>query len=339
MIKTTFIALVSLSLLALGTPVHAGAQVVEIVPFQVQNQSPLVQIYGLPTLGDSVVLGAGRGHLSLGVDLANNYIREEADRESLLLDGESTRFTLRGRYGLGQGFEVGIEVPYIVVSGGFLDSPIESYHKTFGFPNGGREEAPSNRLLHRYTRNGRVLLNVFESANGMGDVSVTGGWQLCRLGGRNNQGLVLRAGVKLPTGDSDFLLGSGGTDVSLWLTGSRSWETGAGRMGVYGAAGGLLMSKGKILADQQSSFVGFGALGLGWRPWSWLALKVQANGHTAFYRDSHIKALGEPSVQLTLGGAVALSSRATLDLALTEDVVVGASPDCVFHLLLSYRFW
>jgi len=91
----------------------------ELAPFQTQNQSPLVQIYGLPAPGEAFVLSKGKSQVGLIADLANNYATDSASREDILLDGESYRFTLEGRYGLGHGVEVGLEVPYIAFSGGF----------------------------------------------------------------------------------------------------------------------------------------------------------------------------------------------------------------------------
>ena len=209
---------------------------VEIVPFQTQNQSPLIQIFGLPGIGKATVLDRQAVDLRFTVDLANNYTTETTAREKILLDGESTRFTLLGRYGLGRGLEVGMEIPYLITGGGFLDNFIEGYHHTFGFPNGGRELAPANRLLYHYEKNGRTLLHVDQSGAGLGDVRLTGGWQL--LGGEKNssQGMALRASLKLPTGDSDGLRGSGSTDLAVWLVGSTDVSLTRGHLSFFGAA-------------------------------------------------------------------------------------------------------
>ena len=67
------------------------------------------------------------------------------------------------------------------------------------------------------------------------------------------------------------------------------------------------------------------------------ALKIQANAHTSFYQGSDFRQLDAASVQLTMGGTVALSKTMALDIGVTEDVVVNTSPDVVFHLSLSRR--
>jgi hypothetical protein len=92
------------------------------------------------------------------------------------------------------------------------------------------------------------------------------------------------------------------------------------------------MTEGDVLPDQQRSVAGFGALGAGWSPARWIAFKVQANWHTAFYKDSDLRELNAASVQLTVGGTLAFSETILLDVGVTEDLVVKTAPDVVFHL-------
>jgi hypothetical protein len=98
------------------------------------------------------------------------------------------------------------------------------------------------------------------------------------------------------------------------------------------------MTDGDVLKDQQRNWVGFGVLGLGWSPARWIALKIQANGHTSFYKDSELVALNGSSVQLTIGGTLAFSRDISLDLGLTEDLLIRTAPDVVFHLALRGSF-
>jgi hypothetical protein len=225
-----------------------------------------------------------------------------------------------------------------MIGGGFTDHFIESYHHTFGFPNGGRELAPRNRLLYRYEKDGRTLLNFSRSGDGLGDIRLTGGWQIYPGRANTSPAISLRASLKLPTGDSDGLRGSGSADLALWLAGSHDVKLSLGHLSLFGAAGALGMTKGKVLEEQQRPLVAFGALGVGWSPLQWLALKIQANAHTSFYRGSDFTQVDAGSVQLTTGGTLAFSPRTALDIGVTEDLVVNASPDVVFHFSLSHRF-
>jgi len=320
-------------LLVLAFPAFA----VTVSPFATANQSPLVAVYGLPSIGDARSPGDKEKSIRLMADLASNYVTNDRGRESIVLDGESLRLALSARYGLGRDLELGIDIPFWMTGGGFLDGFIESYHSTFGFPNGGRELAPKNRLLYRYQKNGVTLLNMDRSGQGIGDLSFTGGWRFYSSADQNRN-ITLRTSLKLPSGDTDALRGSGSVDLALWLTGASDSYFSIGQLTIYGAAGALAMTRGKILPDQQRPLVGFGALGLAFLPVQWLELKVQANGHTSFYSDSDLKQVDSPSVQLTVGGALHFSSRTSLHLGVTEDVMVGVSPDVVFHLSIEHRF-
>jgi hypothetical protein len=314
------------------------AHAFDIVPFNSRNQSPIIQIFGLPSAGSAIVLPQGRKDAYMMLDYSSNYVDAHPDGEQLVFDGETTRLTLGGRYGLNRSLEVGIEIPYVYHSGGFLDGFIINYHDLFGFPQGGRDEAPRNRLLYQYRRNGVDKLKIDSSGGGLGDISLTAGLQLYNDGAPYPRAVALRAGIKLPTGDSASLNGSGSTDFSVWLTGANDFELPLGRGTLFAAAGFMAMTKGNVLADQQENLVGFGSIGAGWKPLSWLALKVQMDAHTPFYRESDLKPLSANAAQLLIGGTLGLSERTSLDIAVSEDIAVNTAPDVVFHFNLSTRF-
>jgi hypothetical protein len=312
-------------------------QAMEITPFYTQNQSPLVQIFGLPSIGNYTVLPPKKADVRLILDYASNYVDDSNPRESILLDGESARITLDARFGIDRRFEAGVAIPYLIESGGFLDSFIIDYHNTFGFPQGGRDQAPRNGLLYRYQKDGQQLLKINQSSQGIGDIQFMGGFQLYESPIKPSPAVALRASLKLPTGDSGQLHGSGSTDLALWITAGDDYEVAIGHFTVFGAAGIMGMTNGNVLPAQQRNAVGFGSLGAGWSPLRWLAFKVQANGHTSFYKDSALRELNANSVQLTIGGTLAFTERISLDLGVTEDVIVKTAPDVVFHLALRGR--
>ena len=311
---------------------------VEMGPFYTQNQSPLVQIFGLPSIGEASVLPRQKADLRLIVDLANNFVNDKTPNESIVLDGESTRFSLDARYGIAKNFEVGLTIPYIIEGGGVTDGFIDWYHSTFGFPAGGRDQAPKKRLLYQYQKDGQERLKVDQSGHGIGDIQLTGAFQLYRNPDKPSRAISLRTSLKLPTGDSEQLHGSGSTDLSLWVTAGDDYRISAGHFTLYGAAGIMGMTEGNVLKEQQRNGVGFGCLGIGWSPARWIAFKIQANGHTSFYKDSELATLNQSSIQLTMGGTLAFSEKISLDLGVTEDVVVKTSPDVVFHLALRGSF-
>jgi hypothetical protein len=310
----------------------------EIAPFHSANQSPLVRIYGLPSAGSAIVLPQSRKEFHATLDHASNYVYDATTRETILLDGETTRLTLGGRYGLSKDWELGVAIPALIHGGGFLDGFLINYHDMFGFPQGGRDQAPRNRLLYRYSRDGVEKLKMDSSGSGLGDISLMAGYQLYHDAKEYPRAVAFRASVKLPTGDSASLTGSGSTDASVWITASDDYRLPFGHATLYAAGGLMVMTKGDVLPDQQRDHVGFGTIGVGWNPLPWIAFKVQMDAHTPLYRDSSLKPLAENAAQLLIGGTLGLSERTTLDIAVSEDIATTTSPDVVFHFNLSTRF-
>ena len=145
--------------------------------------------------------------------------------------------------------------------------------------------------------------------------------------------------LKLPTGDSSQLHGSGGTDFALWLTGSDQYRLGSGLVGLFGAAGGLAMTTGDVLPQQRRNLAAFGSAGIGWSPVPAFSVTTQANAHTSFYTGSDLAEVDSTSVQLLIGFTVLLPADVLLDLAMAEDLIfTSSSPDVVYTFALRKNF-
>lgn len=334
-LKLTVCSLAAL-LAVLLLPIAAPA--IELTPFATSNQSPLIQIYGLPLAEPATLLESGQFSARLSLNVANNLTNPDNGREAVLFDGETYRSDLALRYGVNERFEAGFDLPYISHCGGFLDGFIENWHSTFHLPNGDREQYPRDRLTYRYQRNGRTLVDLTDSSKGFGDLRLSAAWQLVREAGVKPGAAALRLSLKLPTGDSDKLLGSGSIDLALSLNSQREFPAEMGRVAVYASLGTLVMTDGDVLKDQRRNLAAFGSLGFGWAANNWLALKLQLDGNTSMYKDSNLVEIDSGSLQLVMGGALQLAERTTLDLAVSEDIEVHTAPDVVFHLSLRKVF-
>ncbi len=308
---------------------------IDVRPLYSSNQSPLIQIYGLPSLGRARVLSQGETNFALHLQIANNFAGDQNNAESVNLDGESHRLTLAWSQGLPGGMDWGFELPYLNHGGGFLDSFIESWHKAFNLPQGGRTDVSRNQIDYRYTRNGVDLIHLTHPVSGWGDVRVLGGKQVDMNKMFGIQSLALRASLKLPTGQSSELRGSGSTDLALWMSAVTmpapdAWNP-------YGGGGILLMTKGKVLPQQQRRQVIFGTIGLS-RKFGSLALNAQLDGHSPFYNDSHLRPLGTYAVQGLAGLTWEISPHRFLEFSASEDLVANTSPDVVFNLSFTTHF-
>ena len=311
----------------------------EIEPFRTGNRNPLTQIYGLPSETSSNLVKNGQLQLGLNQDIASIYSKNSNSTEQILLDGELYRWTVTARYGLTERIELGIDLPFLLQGGGFLDGFIIDWHKLFGLPQGGRDTAPKNMLRYRYSKNGIVKLDKGHSTGGVGDIALLAAYRLYEgVTETEHDTLAIRTQLTLPSGDSSSLLGSGGTDLALLLSGAMNRKTEYGTLGVYAAAGGVFTSDGDILKDQRNNLAGFGNIGLGWSPLEWIAFKVQCDLNSAFYKGSSLAELGKGAAQMTFGGSLKLPGNYLLDIGVGEDIAVATAPDVTFHLGLSKRF-
>lgn len=311
----------------------------EITSFRSFNQSPLVQIYGLPRDTAADIVPPKKLHIALSQDYTSNYTAHSTAREQITLDGETYRLAMATRYGIAPGVEVGLEIPYISQRGGFFDDFIIDWHDTFGMSQGGRDQAPTNRVNYGYRKDGVQKLQMNQGDSGLGDISLTGGFSLYDVSGtEHHDRLALKGAVKLPIGDSSYLLGSGSTDLMLQLCGSMNRYSEWGALGLYGSIGGLAMSGSDVLRDQHKPLAGFGTLGLGWGPASWISFKVQLNSTTSLYRDSSLSEIATSTVATVFGGALRFPGDYLLDIGVAEDIKVRTAPDVSFHLGLSKQF-
>ena len=317
-------------ILGIATP----SQALDLTPFPVRNFSPTALVHGLSIAETPHLLPTGKTTLHTSFDLASHATLDTSSSEAILLDGESYIATLGLRYGLSDTLQVGIDLPWVWHSEGFMDSFITDWHDFFGLSNGDRNSLKDDQLNYIYFQNGEERLRLQDEVNGLGDLRLQLAWQFKST---EQSAFTLQTQIKAPTGDADKLTGSEAWDVSLALSAQRDFSIGNGQGALWGGFGVSWLGDGEVLEEAVEDFAASGWLGAGWSPLDWLALKLQVDSHTALY-DSNLNELGEPAVILTMGGTLGLGEQTSLDIGVGEDLNVNASPDVTFHLRLAHRF-
>lgn len=299
----------------------------------VNNQNPLVRIYGLPTYESAQLLQPGHRALNLRVDIANNFSQRENRRESIWMDGESAQSALSWRQGITENWQWGFDLPWVYQSGGAFDSFIVDWHDLFGLPQGDRKAYREDQLSYLYQRYDQTLLNVAGQSQGIGDVRLLLARQLYADAARY---WSLQVGVKLATGESQNLHGSGDNDISIGV--NFADRIGGYRDGFsrYFGIGLLWMDGSEVLSEIHRNHVVYGHAGFAWHYSPRLQFNLQLDGHSAFYH-SELRELGS-SMQLSMGGQLQLDAHWRFHLAVVEDIVVESAPDVNFHLRLD-RQW
>ena len=305
--------------------------------FATSDQNPFIQIYSLPSPATGPVPPAGGWAWQLSFDLASNSITEETPNgERIVLDGETYRTGITFSYGLSERLTAAINVPLIAHSGGFLDGFVSDWHSLFGLSNARRNSFEKHQLEYAYVGMGDERHALQDRGQGLGDVRLSADWRLrgAEPGGRS---LVLRPGLKLPTGSSSVLRGSGGTDLSLQLLSDDQQTLAAWKMTLSWMLGGLWLGEGEVLDGLRRDLVAIGSIGVSRRVWQKLSARVQLDGHTSFY-DSTLQPLGSSGLQITFGGSIDLAGAGRVDLAMVENLVTDTIPDFGIHLAWRGKF-
>ncbi len=305
-------------------------------PFAVTNTNPFIIIHGLPVMEEASLLNAGSSSFQFQFDITNNSIASETAREAITLDGETYRARLIWKRGLDNGWQIGAELPLIAHHNGVMDNFIEGWHDLFGFSNRDRDPGPKNRLLYRYARDGVTHNELSSGANGVGDIRFVVSKQLGDV--HSDRVWALHAGLKLPTGDADRLMGSGATDLAFWISGAMPNLWREQRLGGYAQLGILAMDEADILSEVQRDAVWFAGFGLHWGGLDGIIIKCQVDLNDAFY-DSDLAQLGRRSTLLTVGGTIPLDdSHSAIDIAIGENLMTDATPDFMINLAYHKHF-
>lgn len=310
--------------LALGMATLAQAQ-----GYETFNQSSLARAAALPGLGQGAVLPRNESTNSVTLDWSNEFFLNSNARESLTLDGESQRVSLRYRAGIaplfGHALEWSLEVPLLFTGGGVLDGVIENWHSAFGLPNSNRDDVPQDGYRIRYVRDGVTLFDREQGDSGLADVRLGLGLAL-------SERWTLRGLAQLPTGSKNKLSGghAGGAlwlDYSLPLTASR-------RAALLLSGGVSAASTNGPLGDLQQPVVAVAGAVLIVPVYGALDAVVQLNAHSKLYKGSDLAPLSKAGAPLATGLRWT-RKHLVFDLAVLEDPSVNASPD--FGLLFGIK--
>ena len=318
--------IIALPLLLISLPGWAGG----VDVFALRNQHPFLHVYGLPPLQEAKLVEHGKTEYGFAFTVVNNAEIKDTDTESIRLDGETyfADFTLRRR--VLERLEIGVDIPFVKHSPGVLDEAIFDWHDFWGMSNSKRDGG-DNELIYRYLNNGSVERQIMSSSSGIGDVQLSAAVPLFAGDGDRSRHVTMRFSVKLPTGDSEDLHGSGATDVALGLYAQDSTTMLGKEFAYSGFAGVLALGEGDVLTELQKSAVPYGGVAATWYATEQFRVTGQLQAQSA-YIDSDLDELGGSSIQLAVGGVYRLPRHGvSLRFALVEDVISDATPDFSVH--------
>ena len=308
-------------------------------PLRTVNLNPFHLLYGVPASAGARVMPSGTSEAIASLDIASHLRAGSSGSERVLIDGETWRQALTLRHGLGEGWELLVDVPAVSHSGGVFDGFIENWHDAFGLPQGDRDRAPRDRLALFYADGGGTRFDIDRDVRSLGDASLGVGYAL-PSSPFSNDGMVVRAMIKLPSGDEGALAGSGGYSASAWAETSGAFPGSAvSRRWLYAATLGVLAGEApEGLSDIGGRFIVFGRFGVTWRALEDLDLTVQIDAHSSPYGASALSPLSDAAVMPGLGGTLRITEHMALEVAVTEDDGTRhAAPDIGLHVAMRWR--
>lgn len=303
----------------------SGTALAATQPLLTQDQNPFSLIHGQPQPVAAQLPEAGSAHWSLTLDITNTLNAETSPTEKLYLDYESYQLRFSLLYGLSEDWALKIDVPLIHYGEGFLDNTIDSWHDIFGLPRADRPNVTDNQFRIFYARNDQPLIDLDTAGSGLGDIQFALGRNLAQT---QHSSLSLWFSADLPTGDQARLTGNERSGLALWLAADYRFNA---AWSVDANAGILFPGNHQLATLAVEHQVYFAYTGLHWRAHEMFDLRFQLNAHSQFYADSQLLLLG-PAYNMVLGTRIHVSECSDLDLAFSEDIQVGATPDVSFLL-------
>lgn len=295
-----------------------------------RDNGPLSGLFGLPDSREGSRLTAeGDSRWEVSASVSSHSTRDAAGSEALLFDGETTRLGVSWRRGIIERLELGLEVPWILHESGSLDAFIDRWHTVFGLPDGIRDERPKDRLLFRYGDGARVL-TMQRNVGGLGDVRLLAGWQLTR---GTDSSSALRFSVKLPTGDSASLLGSGSADIAFGLAGDKARLLGAERLAGFYRINATWLGAHALGIRGNNHWAAQASGGISYALTPRTSFLLQALLRSPLY-DSDVSPLGDLAGSMTMGVRFTLPRGYSLALSVGEDIHPHSMPDVTFSLQL-----
>jgi hypothetical protein len=292
-------------------------------PLQVRNQFPISLPLDPPYLESAAV----RDSATVSLTHSSVYVVVTAQPWTVNMDLELTELMVRLKKTIGARTELGLDIPVLRPTEGFLDRPLATFHDALGTGDYGRHERPYNEFLYELLYQGKPVIITENGKTGIGDVRLT----LKQVVNDAKPLVSLMANIELPTGDAKAGYGNGSVDAAFAVL--VDLDLGKRYRG-YGNAGVVVPGdlKGyQTIPMRTYAYAGFGVEAAWWERFSVIVQTVVAGSP---YPSTGIRQVDWPGILLTFGGRYSFSSS-SLEFSLTEDPDTAGAPDFIINA--SYR--
>ena len=316
-------------------------------PLAIRNQMPLYLFY-LQIVPDKAEV-TERNKFLINADYTVSNITVSAFTPSVSqymgnyivdIDLEVSRVTLDLRYGLYDNLEIGLEVPYLSLSRGYLDNFIEGIEDGIGARTPrSRERQGSYNFDYSLRYNGTYLIQEKHSTDpGIGDIVFNAKYHLLKEKSWFLPNVSLRSAIKFPTAEEKDLLGSGEFDYGAGILIDKGFFD---RVFLYLGANVMWIESPSFLSQLSINKEYFsGLLALECFFTRRFSVVTQVTGNTTPYPYSDTNPLDNDGYELGVGFNYALKEKTDVgwNFGISENITAASSPDVTFHTGLNWKF-
>lgn len=307
-------------------------------PLPMNNRTPFTQVLVAPT-APNYTLPVRGSQFGMHLDLSSHSVIQTENDAQVELDGETLRLTFDAQHRFARRWLARMELPVTLHGGGFLDRSIDSWHSLTGLPEGERPRQPRNQLLIGYLDADNFSLTNTQQSS-LGDLQISLAYEVFASGNTGSQPSQAATNpwkstawtqltVKVPTGDSESLTGSGAVDVAASWHYHREQNRTQRPWALSVDAYAMRTGTGKVLSIQEDLHWQLGLkLARQWH--QWLVPEAQLRYRSAAY-SSAVDAIGGSSLGVDLGLVIKRSGH-YWRLGLSEDLNVDSAPDVGFYV-------
>lgn len=304
-------------------------------PLQTINRFPLHMMVLTPRPVNAELPGRGALEATLALAYSNTFLDIRNEHWDIVIDMEMLVGELSMVYGVTDKLALRLEVPVISMQDGFLDGFLENYHDFLGVGNYGRDKRPKNEFSYQAAKDGRLWFQGESFGLRIGEISVSSQFALpaVKLGGHPLSSAVLGT-LKIPVGDTDSGVGSGGYDVGFFLP--VKWK--GNRWGFHMMPGAIRIDDPKTLGAQVSARNSIGLFaGADYEYSHKWRLLAQFNYYSSPFEETGLDELDNGALELSFGIQRTLSKTLYWEFAFCEDLT-RAVPDFNIRIGMTWRF-
>jgi hypothetical protein len=247
---------------------------------------------------------------------------------------ETLRSGLFFRYGLTDKLEVGMEIPALYRSQGFLAGVIKTTERATTGEAPARKTLANSGFIYDFKKNGQTLFSGQKGDAGLGDITLSGKYRLLAEDDRHPT-VSARVALKVPSGDSGRFFGSGHADLGIGLAVEKTFFE---RWVAYANANGIFPTGQVAGFSLQPAMSGLAAVEYLWT--KDFSLVAQFDYYSSPFRNTGSPILDRGVTEVAAGFNYRLREHLLWQVYGVEnlDFITDSAADFTLATVVTYRF-